>query len=151
MDRQETIARHRRMWRWIADETAESATPITKEDYVSAHPDDPVNNCRSTCYACEYSILTNIDDDNPDIYDCRTCPLQWSDKPNTQDYPCLAGHDGELGPYGQWQKAVTEFYETPPTLKETREKHKTECGRLAREIAELPETDTTFDTEREMS
>ena len=54
MTREEAIANHRKMWRWIADETERRECAVKKTDYFDAmgiHEEDrPLSNC----YCCEY-------------------------------------------------------------------------------------------------
>lgn len=62
------IENHRRMWRWIANETKERRKKVTKLDYAY-EINSYVQNLASMCWACEYA---NIDG-------CYNCPLKWGE------------------------------------------------------------------------
>ena len=85
MTREEAIAAHRKMWRWIADETERRERAVHKYDYFDATGIPEDERPFRYCYCCNYAIS------------CALCPIEW---PTGQ---CIDG-----GLYSQWQQE-TEF------------------------------------------
>ena len=70
LTREQAIAEHRKMWRWIAEETLKRKKKVWKENYFKEHPEykeHPMNGC----WCCEY--VHQYDDI------CSKCPLKWPD------------------------------------------------------------------------
>ena len=68
LTREQAIAEHRKMWRWIAEETLKRKKKVWKENYFKEHPEYkelPI----SLCWCCDY-----VDDK------CSQCPLVWPDR-----------------------------------------------------------------------
>ena len=87
MTREEAISKHRKMWRWLAENPGK-----LKEDYLEEF--DPEAAARSmpniSCpYICEYVF----DDTSPE--DCFECPLEWPD-----------GFCVDPGPCNEWEAAI---------------------------------------------
>ncbi|MFR2774759.1 MAG: hypothetical protein ACLTBR_02895 [Anaerostipes sp.] len=117
LTREEAIELHRKMWNWIADETEKTGRFIQKDDYFLATHNIPAH----FCYCCEYAIQQN---NGEFIGRCKYCPLDWRNRLN--EYMCqnnvtVRDHQGL---YGRW----------------TFEKDIQERSRLARQIANLPNT-----------
>ncbi len=112
MTKQEAIAKHRKMWNWIADETERRKIAVGKEMYFDAMnisgKDLPLHNC----YCCEY-------DSNNGEYDCNSCPIEWPGG------SCSAG-----GLYSQWLDTFNYYSWYFDWITATS---------IARQIAELPE------------
>ena len=110
--RDHAIAEHRKMWRWIADETTKRQEPVTKEDYFVAIGLEVIPFCR--CFLCDYCGVI-----------CENCPLVWDS--NISDFKCFEKDrkgDGK-GLYEKWFKCTPDEWE--------------QAAELARQIAELPE------------
>ena len=113
-----TIAEHRKMWWWIAEETLKREKIVYKEEYLEEYfPDEDI--C-CDCFCCEYDKQkTNSENDMK----CKFCPLDWgSDCSTTQcvDKNYLAG-EGNL--FALWESTLDWK----------------EAAELAKQIAELPE------------
>lgn len=114
MTKREAIANHRKMWRWIADETEKQKDFICKHNYFDEmgirYPERPSRDC----YCCEYAAS------------CKDCPIDWlsdcdrymcCDKSVNNDNAGLFREWERCFLYGDWREAAA----------------------LARQIAELPE------------
>lgn len=68
MTKKEAVENHRKMWRWIAEETLKRERKVYKDEYLSLlyH----IQDINGECFCCEYvSQLT---------YDaCSMCPITW--------------------------------------------------------------------------
>lgn len=84
MTKAEAIAAHRKMWRWIADETARRKCVVDKSDYFEAMGIPEEDRPSARCYCCEY------DKDNGDN-NCALCPIEWP-----------TGHCCGGGLYSRW-------------------------------------------------
>ncbi len=65
LTREQAIEEHRKMWRWIAEETLKRKKKVWKENYFKEHPEYkelPI----SLCWCCEYADVK-----------CLKCPLVW--------------------------------------------------------------------------
>ena len=60
MTREEAISKHRKMWRWLAENPGKM-----EEDYLETF--DPGADLVSECYLCEYTYSRP----------CNECPLEW--------------------------------------------------------------------------
>lgn len=110
LTKQQTIAEHRKMWRWIADETKKQGRMVEKAEYFDAMGISPEDRPAGNCYCCDYT------DGN-----CLKCPIEWGGDYGT----CLDRYtyDDGKGLFGQW------IHTNNPE----------EAARLAHKIAELPE------------
>lgn len=81
MTKQEAIANHRKMWRWIAKQTRMQKRIIDKVEYFREFKLESV---MSQCYCCEYAKCH-----------CQECPIEWRG---------IGCSDGE---YGKWLHAET--------------------------------------------
>lgn len=106
----ETVAEHRKMWNWIADETLRLKRVVNKSEYFFSiglrRNDWPV--CK--CFCCEYTSMC-----------CDHCPLEWHGSDKTISQTCFIG-----GEYSRWRLAC-----------EVGDWEK--ASDLARQIANLPE------------
>ena len=71
LTREEAVSRHRKMWRWIAEETEKQKRVVLESDYFKAmgieEEDIPDSNFPdSNSYCCEYANK-----------DCKLCPIRW--------------------------------------------------------------------------
>lgn len=105
----ETVANHRKMWNWIADETLRRKDFVYKPNYFVSIGLDSEKWPLCNCYCCEYARA-----------DCFFCPLEWT----TADGDSSVCYYG--GQFGRWKDAIgANNWE--------------EAARLAKEIANLPE------------
>ena len=63
----EAIENHRKMWRWLAEETEKRERKVEKKKYFEEHgiEDTPAN----MCYCCEYARRS--------LSECGHCPIDW--------------------------------------------------------------------------
>ena len=119
LTREQVIAEHRKMWRWIAEqyEKEYDIDPYQlKKIYFSGNwYDDPFLMIQSCCFLCDY--VKELGDGR-----CNNCPLVWG---TTGNY-CMGTSGEHRGLYGQ----LMDCY-----LNRDIEK----CAKLARQIADLPE------------
>lgn len=110
LTKSKAIANHRKMWRWIAEETLKQERKVKKLEYFKAHgiTDVPVN----LCYCCEYGLDTGA---------CPDCPIEWGGKYGT----CIDRDSCNdfKGLYVLWWKELDYI----------------KAAELARQIAELTE------------
>ena len=81
MTRQEAISKHRKMWRWLAENPGKR-----KDDYLWKV--DPEARLYNYCYLCDY-VSKNHNGE------CEYCPVEWP-----EEYCC------EDGLYDKWLDAV---------------------------------------------
>lgn len=66
MTKKEAVENHRKMWRWIAEETLKRQRKVFKDEYLYLAYEDITNEC----FCCEYvSQFTNEA--------CAICPITW--------------------------------------------------------------------------
>lgn len=107
----EAIALHRKMWNYIADETVQRETVVSKVEAI-VHIGVIWQDVAYRCFCCEYGMQHF----GPTLR-CAACPIAWPKGSNCYE-------EGEL--YDLWEDTV----DTGDWL---------EAARLAREIANLPE------------
>ena len=122
LTREQAIAEHRKMWRWIAEETEKQKRCMGKEDYIyfseyCTIAEDLLHNC----FCCEYAYITaNSDLDNM----CKFCPIDW--RSSETKYMCELKTADEDNFHYLWCDARADRdWEL--------------ASKLARQIAELPE------------
>ena len=106
----QAIAEHRKMWRWIADETKKRGRRVWKEEYFKAMNIPPENRPDTDCYCCEYAGGH-----------CPDCPVELGG-----DF----GHCSDRDTCGDWEGLYAQWANTNDPE---------EAAWLARKIAELPE------------
>lgn len=117
LTKEQAIAEHRKMWRWIAVETLKREKMVYKEDYLEKYfPDEDI--CYD-CFCCEYGKQkTNSEED----IRCNFCPLDWgSDCSTTQCIDKSYPADDNL--FILWEFTSDWKF----------------AAKLAKQIAELPE------------
>lgn len=68
MTKKEAVENHRKMWRWIAEETLKRERKVFKGEYLS--PLYHNQNITNDCFCCEYVFqFTNEA--------CSMCPITW--------------------------------------------------------------------------
>ena len=72
----QAIAEHRKMWRWIYDETVKQKRPVSKEEYLEKNN---IFGLYSDCFLCEYSI-DERNKNGMNFHICDYCPLDWDSK-----------------------------------------------------------------------
>lgn len=93
MTKKEAVENHRKMWRWIAEETLLREAKVHKKDYFEHFKIASIP--FRMCYLCDYVNKLNIK-----FFKCRKCPVNWG-KWKT----CYADHSL----YYKWYK--TDDYE----------------------------------------
>lgn len=118
LTREEAIAEHRKMWRWIAEETVKQQEFVYEWKYMEKYfPKDVIENI---CFCCEYSTQKKLFEGT---HKCDFCPIDWGGK--FSNYMCVDKEyaDDDKGLFALWVNA----------------KDWKEAAELARQIAELPE------------
>ena len=110
LTKSEAIANHRKMWRWIAEETLKQKCKVEKSEYFKAHGITYVP--LTLCYCCEYILDAGV---------CPDCLIEWGGEYGT----CLDRDNryDHKGLYALWK----------------RETNYIKAAELAKKIAELPE------------
>lgn len=85
-DREDAIAKHRTMWRTIAEETRKQKRIYHKSDYIKDY-DPSVQDLESHCYACDYAFSLCAGD-------CSDCLFHWPEvHKTTNNYrPCIKSY-----------------------------------------------------------
>lgn len=119
LTKKQAIEEHRKMWRWIAEETEKRKRVVRKGEYLDLYYPNADIEC--DCFCCEYGTQKMIK--KP----CAKCPINWDsecdkymcfDKTNFEDDNLYALWT-EAGDTENWKKAAE----------------------VARQIAELPESE----------
>ena len=71
LTREEAVSRHRKMWRWIAEETEKRKRIVVKLEYFMAMKTKKKDIPFNMCYCCEYARLDEIS------CNCELCPILW--------------------------------------------------------------------------
>jgi len=96
---EETIAAHREMWNWLAENPAakkEEYPPFKESHTKGLYAEIPLH----VCFICEYAAQQAKELLRPDYY-CDYCPLDWDVFKNITSYMC------EESFYGEWQENHT--------------------------------------------
>ena len=75
LTREEAIGLHRKMWRWIAEETEKQKRIVTRKEYFKSMEIEEENIPEFYCYCCEYCELADGD--------CELCPILWDGEKTT--------------------------------------------------------------------
>ena len=107
------ITLHRRMWRWIGLKTLKEKRCVEKDEWFERFK---LKKICCECYCCEYAQQFQGPFDDR----CGDCPIEWGNTPchDTKALYTLWGHKRAMK---NWQEA----------------------GKLALQIAELPEREET--------
>lgn len=119
LTKEQAIAEHRKMWRWIAEETKKRREIVKEEDYIKKYFQRDVILCH--CFCCEY---TSQRGGCADLFFCEFCPIDWNsecDELMCEDYD--ETEENNKGLLGLWEDAKS--WQT--------------AAKLAKQIAELPE------------
>lgn len=123
LTKEQAITEHRKMWRWIAEETEKRKQIVKKSEYLYTYCrlDEHI---RFNCFCCEYDKQRNREEF---LYiNCRFCPINWGSA--ATNYMCedLTDMDDDYGLYAEWIEAVKcDDWQI--------------AAAIARQIAELPE------------
>ncbi len=117
MTKQEAIANHRKMWRWIADETERRKITVGKVMSFDAMKVAPKDCPYANCFCCQYAIEIQ-----GRFSRCTVCPVIWNTARGRDCNSCC----GEGSVFMAWRNAINTG-------------NWAEAAALAREIAELPE------------
>lgn len=116
LTREQAIAEHRKMWRWIATETEKESRKVLKQDYLEQNGYSGISLCYS-CFLCEFTSQRDK------WLDCSLCPIDWDSEKDSG--MCQYKSPRKLGYYGEW--LCTNYTEWQ------------QAAELASIIAELPE------------
>lgn len=128
MTKKEAVENHRKMWKWIAEETLKREKKVFKGEYLSLlynnqYKYDDIHN---DCFCCEYVSQFTNDEGFCCEYElqlsdpCSICPITWCGG-------CCCGENGLYTKFGHANSSK-------------------ESAEIARIISELPERETnTFD------
>lgn len=104
----QAIAEHRKMWRWIYDETIKQKRPVGKKEYLEKNN---IFGLYSDCFLCEYSVLEKIMNGRVSHH-CDYCPLDWDSKAKNgfkcvkkEDFTTLSPEKTINGYYYRWEEA----------------------------------------------
>ena len=117
LTKKQAVEEHRKMWRWIAEETEKQEKVVGKEEYLNLYyPDIELE---YACFCCEYALQQGGF--------CIDCPIDWDSE--CDEYMCIDKTDfKDDNLYALWNRACgAENWK--------------EAAKLAREIAELPESE----------
>ncbi len=81
-----TVALHRKLWSWIADETEKQQRCVQKWEY----PLFRRRHIISDCWCCKFTQ-----------FDCEICPIKWHVKKKMKKKTLC-----QLAEYGAWRSAV---------------------------------------------
>ena len=104
----QAIAEHRKMWRWIYDETVKQKRPVGKEEYLVKNN---IFGLYSNCFLCDYAVLEKIM--NGQVFHmCDCCPLDWDSKAKNgckclkkEDFTTLSPEKTITGYYYRWRES----------------------------------------------
>ena len=86
LTKEQAIAKHRKMWNWIADQLenpeAQKSVYDLKEEYCIRNN----INILSHCFCCQYDSIEFFNDYN--VKKCSNCPLKWGTENEYEDYYC---------------------------------------------------------------
>ena len=136
--REEAITNHRKMWRWIADETERRGVPVYKSVYFKEMGFRKEEIPLSLCFCCDYgekefgiNVIDLDIEERRKLSKCTYCPLQWNGEDNRHNIFCYNDPicPSKKGLFKEWSDAVWE-------------RDISRAAEIARKIAELPEKDT---------
>ena len=129
MTKEEAIVNHRRLWNEIADMLDRGE----RYDHVDVLKRQALNNIGeendicNNCYCCEYAKN-----------DCRRCPVIWNNE--SYDYMCEIGYDDSCEDLYDDLYDVKHNSEWANFLMLMKQKDYDTAAKIAREIANLPES-----------
>lgn len=115
LTKSEAIANHRKMWRWIAEETLKQERKVEKWEYFKTLDIMDRDMPFGDCYCCEYAF-------NEDYTYCRDCPIDWGGEFGTCKHRDIVNDNKGL--YALWCDELDDYIK---------------AAELAKKIAELPE------------
>ena len=117
LTKERAVTLHRRMWRWIGLKTLKEKRCVEKNEWFKRFK---LNSIACECYCCEYAYQLTPHP-NWNAAKCDYCPIDWGNTPchDTKALYTLWGHKRGMK---NWQEA----------------------GKLALQIAELPEMERRF-------
>ena len=132
MTKQEAIAAHRKMWRWIADETERREEIVREEDYF-AEMGLEASNIMNLCFCCQYAEDRQMISNDINKYMCDYCPVLWGTESRAKIFFCQGSEYDDGGLYMAWVEAISKQKSSaaPEWVRK--------AAALARQIAELPE------------
>lgn len=120
LTREEAIQEHRKMWNWIAHETAITDRSVCKFDFFKNQKEYDARRYlelpRNFCWCCEYNKQKSLEE-NMRVSDCRFCPINW----DQEHIPIACEKTHSL--YRAWRETKDIFIK----------------AQLAKQIANLPE------------
>lgn len=122
LTKEQAITEHRKMWRWIAEETEKRKQIVKKLEYLYIH--GFYEDIAYDCFCCEYDKQQCKQQSN--FPDCHFCPIDWNSAATSYMCKDLTDMDDDYGLYAKWTNAAeNNDWQT--------------AAALARQIAELPE------------
>lgn len=118
LTKERAITLHRRIWRWIGLKTLKEKRCVKKDEWFKRFK---LNAICCVCYCCEYAYKNAHKEGKRS--GCDSCPIDWG------GISCMhykEFEDGDNGLYSLWEMTV-------------RHNEYKEAGKLALQIAELPE------------
>lgn len=76
LTREQAVAEHRNLWRWIANETRSRKRRVEKYEYFKNFEIPKWEIPRNSCYCCEYSFQLYIFQFHS-LNCCENCPIDW--------------------------------------------------------------------------
>jgi len=123
LTKQQAITEHRKMWRWIAEETEKRKQIVKKSEYLYIHGFNEFIACN--CFCCEYEEQQCCKQQS-NFPNCHFCPIDWNSAATSYMCKDLTDMDDDYGLFAEWEDAV-EYGDWQT------------AAALARQIAELPE------------
>ena len=123
LTKEQAITEHRKMWRWIAEETEKRKRAVKKLEYLYIH--GFYEDIAFDCFCCEYDDQQHCIQQSY-FPDCYFCPIDWDSAATSYMCKDLTNMDDDYGLFAEWIEAVKcDDWRT--------------AAALARQIAELPE------------
>lgn len=128
LTKQQAIAEHRKIWRWIAEQTEKQKRVVDKIEYLRQFKPPKIKYRyypSNLCFCCEYGedTLIELGYELNTKNMCKLCPIDWGS--SYQKLMCVNKTDGSKNIYELWANLSDEDWQ--------------QATKLAKQIAELPE------------
>lgn len=140
LTKEQAITEHRKMWRWIAEETEKRKYVLSKRTYLYVHFGTRLLDMVSDCFLCEYVYgKDNHQEERVPICD-RDCPINWGS--NNFELKSCSNFHSAYSPYVGWYRCF---------LSQRTANNWVDAAKYARQIAELPERVTDTEEEKQVT